>query len=261
MTIVSEMKENKPRLRYLGLDVARGFAIIFMVFFHATYDIHNFGIAPYLTYKVSLFPKDYWFYFPKFVGSLFFSLVGMSALIKYRSRPNPRYSSFARKGAEVAFFALCITAVTAIAEPEKIVLFGTLHSIAAAMFMVFPFLRVPRLSLLLGFVLAVAGFTIQRTTYSFGWLFWLGFEPSTGKIGSDWFPILPWFGIVLIGVGLGHFYHRRLVQKHLADTPHSSHSRPLNALAWLGRYSLWIYLIHQPILIGLLILTKQIELY
>lgn len=67
---------------------------------------------------------------------------------------------------------------------------------------------------------------------------------------EDYVPLLPWFGVVLLGIFAGQQLHRPRVTR-LLRMVNGAHGA-IRALAWAGRNSLLIYLVHQPILMGLL---------
>ena len=95
----------------------------------------------------------------------------------------------------------------------------------------------------LGLVLIALPLIFASPAFNPPWLIWLGLntlDPAT----LDWRPLMPWGGVVLVGLGLGR----------LAPRPPAWRARPapIRGLAFAGRHSLAIYLIHQPILIGLL---------
>jgi uncharacterized membrane protein len=66
----------------------------------------------------------------------------------------------------------------------------------------------------------------------------------------DWYPILPWFGVVLIAIFLGHAFYP--AGKRRFEIPDWSRVPVLRQIAFLGKHSLLIYLVHQPVLIGIL---------
>ena len=131
----------------------------------------------------------------------------------------------------------------------RFVFFGVLHFIAVASVLGLLFLRFDWINLLFGIGLIVfAGTNTFSWFDQVGWR-WIGLmthKPAT----EDYVPLLPWFGVVLIGV----FIAKRLLR--LAWIPSLEHSltdsRLVRILAFSGQRSLWIYLVHQPLLIGLL---------
>jgi uncharacterized membrane protein len=66
----------------------------------------------------------------------------------------------------------------------------------------------------------------------------------------DYYPVLPWFGLALLGIFTGYSLYPQGVRRF--SLPDGSAFPPFQALRFLGRHSLLIYVIHQPILIGLL---------
>ena len=67
--------------------------------------------------------------------------------------------------------------------------------------------------------------------------------------GSDWDPLLPWVGVVLIGGVIGETFYAKKVS--LLPKLDGKWNKPIN---YVGRHTIWIYLFHQPILVGLLYL-------
>jgi uncharacterized membrane protein len=78
---------------------------------------------------------------------------------------------------------------------------------------------------------------------------WLGTDPTFFMI--DYWPIFPWFGVMLFGIAAGNVLYRDRRKRAASSTPSPSAARPL---AFLGRHSLVVYLVHQPILLAALIL-------
>jgi uncharacterized membrane protein len=95
------------------------------------------------------------------------------------------------------------------------------------------------------------GFYVEDLRSSDPWLLWLGIK-QVGRSMVDHYPLIPWFGLALLGVFAGQTLYpngqRRFALQDWSCSP------PVRGLAFLGRHSLPIYLIHQPILFGLLIL-------
>jgi uncharacterized membrane protein len=134
--------------------------------------------------------------------------------------------------------------------PRLAIKFGILHFIGVSVAISYPFLRLRWLNLLLGIVLLVTGQFLLRLTFPWPWLLWLGFEPANHAY-VDYFPLIPWFGVILIGVFLGNTLYADNLRRF--PLPDLSHLWPVRVLQRLGQHSLTIYLVHQPILFAILI--------
>ena len=86
---------------------------------------------------------------------------------------------------------------------------------------------------------------------------WLGIR--TGEMYMfDYFPLLPWLGVVLVGVFLGNVLYPEGERRY--PLPDFS-TRPMTGLlAWMGQHSLAIYLVHQPVLVIILMAAGAIEI-
>jgi uncharacterized membrane protein len=74
----------------------------------------------------------------------------------------------------------------------------------------------------------------------------------------DYFPVLPWFGAVLIGVFVGNSLYPCYVRTfHLRDR---SQVPMIRGIDFLGRHSLLIYLVHQPVLVAALFLMGAVDI-
>jgi uncharacterized membrane protein len=137
-----------------------------------------------------------------------------------------------------------ITAATWLYSPDGFIRFGIIHMIAISTLIAPFFLRFGRLNLLIGALLIVAGLQIHYTEIDY--LFWVGLI-RYDYMAFDHYPLVPWFGLVLIGLELG---------KRIGSWKKIV---PVNGLlSLLGRNSLLIYVIHQPLLIAALLLFGRI---
>ena len=152
--------------------------------------------------------------------------------------------------AKIAGAAALITAATYVAFPQSFIFFGILHMIAVGSVLALPFLRLPpALTALAAAAVLAAPFLVSDPAFDTRWLAWIGFY-ETPPDTNDFEPVFPWFAAVLAGVALGRI---------LLDTPLRARVAALRArgriargLVWMGRWSLVIYLAHQPILLGAL---------
>ena len=123
--------------------------------------------------------------------------------------------------------------------PKYWIYFGTLHCIALASFVGLCFVKVPKISLFFGFAILFLHFTPYR-------LPWIKLHPSL-----DYFPFFPWFSYTLLGIGSILFpwykFSHRILKFSL-----------FKGFAFLGKKALIIYLLHQPILYGILFLIKKL---
>lgn len=118
------------------------------------------------------------------------------------------------------------------------------------------FRRLPGWALaVLGGILALAGLYLRGMVVDFSWLFFLGLTP-TGFQSGDYFPLLPNLGFFLLGAALGKTCYR----EKRSRLPRVNTSNPcLRLLCFCGRQSLPIYLLHQPILAGILGLAAMLK--
>jgi len=129
--------------------------------------------------------------------------------------------------------------------PRTFITFGILHCIAVASVLAFPLVRRPALALAIGMAAIAAGLAFSNPFFDARAWSWVGFttyKPAT----EDYVPLAPWAGVVFVGVAVGHALARAAFRPlaPLASAP--------RWLTFLGRHSLAVYMVHQPILLGLL---------
>jgi uncharacterized membrane protein len=234
--------------RFWELDFFRGVAIVMMVIYHLLFDLSYFG--GYSIYVHSGFWRD----FAQATAAIFILLVGISLTLsasnaKILGLNKSLFNHFLKRGLKIFFLGMAITLVTYYLIGRGFIVFGILHFIGLAIILAYPFLKLRIVNIFLGFIFILIGLYLQSTSFNLLGLFWLGLT-SENFYTLDYFPIFPWFGIVLIGISLGNSLypeHRRRID--LPDLSGSLWTRPFNAL---GRRSLLIYLIHQPAMIIIL---------
>ncbi len=251
--------------RIAAVDLARGAALLGMIAYHLVWDLHAFGLST-TDPGVSL-P---WHILGQTVASAFLFLSGLSLVLARR-----RGGSFGQALWRIATIAIAgeaVTVVTALIAPDETVLFGILQCIALSNLLALPLLDAPvSASLVLGAVLFAVPAVVPANAAPSLW--WLGLSDH-GPDTLDVRPLMPWAGMVLLGVAFGQACWRlRPVWKRTPLAPGLSRSGRLtpgrrldrgwcprgvvaawrggNALlAAAGRHSLTIYLAHQPALFG-----------
>jgi len=231
--------------RLWEIDFLRGLAIIMMIIFHFFYDLNYFGIE-----RINL-RSGFWWYFGRIIATTFILLVGISLTLSY-SKVKKRKTSwklfrkYFLRGLKIFFWGLIITFITWLSLKKGFIVFGILHFIGVSIILAYPFLKFRSWNLLLGIIFILIGIYIENIFLSSYWLVWLGFKPYQFYT-VDYFPIFPWFGLILFGLFLGNLLYpngkRRL---KIIDLSNFS---IIKLFCFLGRNSLLIYLIHQPILV------------
>ena len=229
--------------RYREIDLVRGIAILMMVLFHTLFDLSFFRIFPI---DVSF---GFWRYFAFATASLFLLIVGISLTIS-RARIPANVSTyqltlkFVQRGAGIFFLGLLVTLCTWLYLKEGFIVFGILHLIGVSVMVSPLFFRFKKTNIVLGFFCILTG-CIFATMNGPIWLLPLGIHPATFW-SVDYEPLFPWLGLVLIGMGIGeYFYPGGLRRFTLLRIP----AVFMQPLAFLGRHSLLIYLVHQPFII------------
>jgi uncharacterized membrane protein len=237
--------------RFWEIDLLRGIAILMMITYHLLFDLNYFGA--YATDLNSL--PALLFLYP--IGTLFLLLVGISLTLSYGRVKNTVTLNqlrikYLKRGGENFGLGLLITLATWIYPHNGFIVFGVLHCIGVSILLAYPFIRFRTPALIIGGACIAIGVLLLATvTVGFPWLLWLGVVPKQFST-LDYFPLLPWFGVVLIGIFLGNsLYQNNSRTFALKDYSRSTVSR---FLCFLGRYSLIIYLLHQLIIVGILYL-------
>jgi uncharacterized membrane protein len=227
-------KTNKKQ-HYIMIDFIRGFAVLLMIIFHLTFDLNLFRIL-----HIPFLNNPYWLGFGRFVLILFLICVGMGLAIVHKQQIKWRLVN--KRLYKIGGWALIITIVTYMIIPKHFVFFGILHLIAVASLAGVFFVKRPRLSLLLCLMFVIPDLIFGPTLIPAAK--WLKVIPA------DYIPFYPWFGIVLLGIYL------ESVNFHKIPLKRNYLTRPFEAM---GKHSLKIYLLHQPILIGMLLFFNKLK--
>lgn len=229
------------------IDAARGIAIVAMAIYHFAWDLEFFGfIAADVDRELG------WRLFARAIAGSFLFLVGVGLALAARKGINWR--RYLRRLAMITAAALAITVATWFTFPDSFIFFGILHNIALSSVLALPLLRLPVLAVTAAavFCLAAPHFLVSPV-FDHPALWWLGLMTFAPR-SNDFVPIFPWFGVVLAGITV-----TRIVLARPPKLPPVRLPAPLiRPLAWAGRHSLPIYLVHQPVLIGLVYLAATI---
>ena len=229
-------RQQAPRVE--GLDALRGVAILAMVVYHFCFDLRYFGVARWD------FEHDIrWLAARTLILSSFLLIAGISAAL---ARRDPAADArWPRHVAVIGGAALLVTAASAMMFPRSFIWFGVLHAIALSLLLARPLVDRPRAAVAAGVIVIAAGVMLSSQHFDNRMLGWLGF--MTGKpMTEDYVPLFPWSGVLFLGIAAGH----ALVASNFAML--APLARMPRALRFLGRHSLAVYLVHQPLLLGAL---------
>jgi len=209
-----------------------------MFAYHFAFDLRLYGVV------AAGFDNDpFWLGFRALIVTTFMALVGISLVLADRAGATD--SHFWRRLAVIGACALAVTAASWLTFPRSFIYFGILHCIAVASVLAWPFVRRPRAAFVIGCAVIIAGIVFSHPMFDVRPLSVFGFVGHK-PITEDYVPLAPWAGFVFIGIGLGNVLakHSFAAVAPLAIAP--------AWLRWLGRHSLAIYMVHQPILLGAL---------
>jgi len=227
-----------PRL--WEIDTLRGVAIAMMLLSNLLFDLHLFAGCQDCY-------AGLWVPFARVTAGLFVLLAGVALTLSAARGKSTR--GFVLRGLRILGYGLIVTAISWVVFPSAFIVFGILHLIGAGIILSLPFLRRPAASLVAGMVVIGLGLWVSGLSVETPWLVWLGLEP-VGFATVDYTPLLPWWGIMLVGVALGNLLFPK--GKPRFPLPDMSKNPLIQLLALAGRRSLLIYLIHQPIFVGIL---------
>lgn len=237
-----------PKRRIDAIDIARGVALIAMAIYHLAWDLEFFGYA-----ERGLTAVGGWKIFARSIASSFLVLVGVSLYLAHAR--GIRWPGFWRRWLMVAAAAALISIATWFATPDNFIFFGILHQIAVASLLGLLFLRLPAiLTLILAGAVIATPFYFRTEALDSPFWWWTGLSAINPR-SNDYVPIFPWFGAVLFGISIAKLAASAGIFERLRGWSAGAWSRPLT---FIGRHSLAFYLIHQPVLIGLVWLLTQV---
>ena len=226
-----------------GVDALRGVAIVAMIAYHFAFDLRFFGVI-----AADFENGRFWLTARALIVTSFLALVGTSLVLADRAG-TPASRHYRR----VAFIALCAMAASAASyavDPRTTIHFGILHCIAVAAIVGRPLVRRPRIALLAGIGICAAGLVLSHPVFDSRATSWIGFATAKPRT-VDYVPLFPWLGVVLVGIAVGDALARA------SFAPLAGLANAPATLRALGRHSLLVYMVHQPILMGALWLVLR----
>ncbi len=248
-----------PSPRYAAIDMLRGLAMVWMTLFHFSFDLQHFGLL-----QANFYGDPVWTVQRTAIVSLFVFCAGLGQATAVQQGQS--WGRFGKRWGQIALCALAVSVASFWMFPNGYIYFGILHGMAV-MLILARLLAVTswgggwRLWLLGAVALLLPGLAVQAHTLWPGLDFlnekvwnWLGLI-SRKPITEDYAPLFPWLGVMCWGLATGQW----LLHRHAAALEQAGQrlvrgvmAAPLRGLAFMGRWSLSYYMLHQPLLIGAL---------
>ena len=227
--------------RFMVVDVARGIAILLMIVYHFSWDLTFFKLADF-----RIFSNPYWIWFSTFIAGLILLVMGVSQVMARRRGFNSKI--FLKRLVVISTCAVAVSVGTYMIDPNTFVFFGILHLIAVASILLTAVISLPSPFLVLISTLLLTGpLFLTHVAFSPAWLAWTGLWPLSST-SVDYFPLFPWLAVPLLGIVIGRWLLAMDEQHQFLNW--QSNNPMLRIVYVAGRYSLLIYMIHQPILFG-----------
>lgn len=215
------------------LDSLRGIAVIWMVIFHTAYDLNMFQFVSWD------FSTGFWYAFPRVIAFTFLFCVGAS--LNYTHRPRINWNSLIKRSQKLGLAALIISLSTYFMFPSNWIYFGTLHCIFMGSILGALLVNKRKLALVILILILIGQYALD---FDIKWV-----SSLTKRQSMDFIPIYPWFWPILLGI---------LIQPFLSKLSILQEIKPNRYLNFLGQNSLKIYLIHQPVIFGLIWMIRQL---
>ncbi len=240
--------------RYWEIDAIRGLALLGMLFYHFLACLVVFHImvedAAFLSY-----------YNTYMLGSGIFVLLAGIAMILRHERMKGKttkeyYGALVIKALFLLALGFCITiaswiGVSVFLGSESFIKFGFLNMLGVSMLLAIPLLRYGKWNIILGMVIIAIGVLIFPYINDPSWFYPLGIHADDFMMYTqDYFPLFPWFGVLLLGVGLGNVFYPRGRRGFTIREP----GKIGEAIAKIGNgaVTLFIYLVHIPVIFVIL---------
>lgn len=243
---ISAIRPFSHPVRYDRLDALRGFAMVWMAIYHFGFDLNHFGLI-----KQDFYRDPVWTLQRTAILSIFLFSAGVGLAVAMQQGQSWR--RFWRRWLQIAGGALLVSVGSYWMFPRSFIFFGVLHGIALMLLIT----RLVTRSDVDWRWLWLGGTLLIALPWLFGHPFfdtrltaWVGLI-TRKPITEDFVPLLPWMGVMWWGMAAGRWMLQQRPDSLAGPLPEQGRA-VLGSLAWLGRWSLSFYLLHQPVLIGIL---------
>ncbi|MFY9477142.1 MAG: heparan-alpha-glucosaminide N-acetyltransferase [Aquabacterium sp.] len=227
--------------RFDRLDALRGTALVWMAIFHFCFDLSHYGVI-----NADFYRDAVWTTQRTLILSTFLLCAGAGQAIA--SAQGQSWARFWKRWAQVASCALAVSIGSAFMFPDSFIYFGVLHGMAVMLIIARLSAPLGRWLWALGAVAVALPHFVQHPFFDTRWTNWVGLVTAK-PITEDYVPVLPWLGVMWWGLAATQW----LLARHPGWLAGAT-APPARGLALLGRWSLTFYMVHQPLLLGGLML-------
>ncbi|MGE3611228.1 MAG: heparan-alpha-glucosaminide N-acetyltransferase [Bacteriovoracaceae bacterium] len=220
-------------MRVSYLDTLRGMAVSWMIIFHTTYDMNMLGMIELN------FNQGFWYAFPRVIAFTFLFCVGVS--LNFTHKNHIKWQQLKLRSIKLGLAAFSISLVTYFLFPQQWIFFGTLHCILTGSILGAFLVNQRKLALILLIGIIFSQYVLH---FDIKWVSSIVQRPS-----MDFIPIYPWFWAILLGIVAGPYLNEFGLLQRIKGPQWA---------AYLGKHSLKIYLLHQPLIYGVLFLIKSL---
>ena len=240
---------DSPSERYWEIDAIRGFAILGMLFYHL--------LACFVLFHLIVEDARFFSYYNTYIlgSGIFVLLAGIAMILRHERMRGKTTKEYYRALVIKALFLLaigfCITigswiGASVFLDSEAFIKFGFLHMLGVSMLLAIPLLRYGKWNIIIGIIIIAIGAFIFPYINDPSWLYPLGIHAEDFLMYTqDYFPLFPWFGVLLLGVGLGTVFYPHGIRGFSMREP-GKIGVVLSKLG-NGAVTLFIYLVHVPV--------------
>lgn len=230
-------------MRYSGIDFLRGIALIGMILFHTYFAcVHIYWV-----------PTQYFFdIFMGFIAKVsaigFIFIAGISYYFAKEKYGKSLYRKYFKRVFQIWIYAMIISVFTYFFFPGQFIIFWILHFFTVGFFLLYFFRWFWYTNIYLWILCIVLGWyfmNIHLQTDQF-FVFWIH---SQSFFSADYFPLFPNFWYMLIGFVYGKYLKDSWKIYNLDFVSKNSF---FNLIVGMWRKSLFIYMVHMPIIIWVL---------
>lgn len=241
------MKNNNKINHFDILDMSRGLAIFLMFVYHFSFDLDYYGFI-----QQNFTQDEFWVNFRILIVFFFLLIMGISLYLScYRGLSKKR---FLQRLYLLIIYSALVSLSSWVMYPKSMIFFGILHFITLSSVLGLLFVRLGKFNLALGLLLILIPQVFNHSFFDQAYMQWFGLMTKL-PITVDYVPMLPWFGVVLIGMHIGQVLAQQPTKSFVKNWRAASTSSKVLTLA--GRYSLHIYMLHQPLFLGILYIISQ----